>query len=513
MDFDVNEIDLYNGIISLNTLGNMLSDLSSVISSVDISDVQLASAYLLDSAKTNISSMYSRDYSVLYNKINNIKNMLCRGNEELEKLFKDVSDIALDDDAVAINLANVKQGSFYQLSDTKLTAKMGCNENGPSGSETWYDLGMSLVVENMETLYGYSDLKYSVREDGVKLLSGVTPDGERFENLVIVAADVYHEVANPDGTFQRGQIVETSLGMGIVADYCERSVNMRKNDGSVHFDIATAWHTGEYMANAYGPEENVVSLTSVEQVVPGQTGKTTLQYFVDDDSYKATPDVTTISLSDDPFATDETLKTNDTPVVKDTTKETTAVKSYTSDVPLIYQSDYNDSYGTGTLATHGCGITSLAMVASYYNDTEITPDVLIARDGDYQYGKYGSDSGTGHEIFAATADELNLPLQEQIHYSTEADLNKVVDALGEGCVVIAKAKSSSVFTNSGHYIVLTGVTEDGKITVNDPNKYNYNEYNEWNGNVLTDGFANGFDQEQFKYGKIEEFFVYSPKSE
>lgn len=137
----------------------------------------------------------------------------------------------------------------------RLTAPMGLNTDGPSGTETWYDLEMTQVVKNMEELYGFTNIEYKIREDGVKLLSGTTPDGVDFEDLVMVAADVKHST-NPDGTFERGQIVPTSLGLGIVADYCERAVNERKATGNIHFDIATAWWTEPYMSIAYGKEES-----------------------------------------------------------------------------------------------------------------------------------------------------------------------------------------------------------------------------------------------------------------
>lgn len=153
----------------------------------------------------------------------------------------------------AIGTENLN-GDLYN--GKSLTAPQGLNINGPTGSETWYDLPMSGVVNNMEKLYGYTDVEASIRDDGVKVLSGVTPDGERFENLVMVAADVKH-MSNPDGTFDRGEIVETSLGTGIVVDYCERSVNERKADGNVHFDIATAWGTGEYKEAAYAKKDTI----------------------------------------------------------------------------------------------------------------------------------------------------------------------------------------------------------------------------------------------------------------
>ena len=134
----------------------------------------------------------------------------------------------------------IKQVEIDTNISEPLTAEMGLNRNGPSGTETWYDSDMNQVVKNMEEVYGYSDLEMKVREDGVKTLSGTTPSGETFEDLVMVAADVNH-MSNPDGTFERGEIVQTSLGTGIVVDLCQRSVDERKEDGNVHFDIATTW--------------------------------------------------------------------------------------------------------------------------------------------------------------------------------------------------------------------------------------------------------------------------------
>ena len=160
-------------------------------------------------------------------------------------LSTDIYNYAPDVSVGSVNM----NGNVYN--GVPLNAPQGINRNGPMASETWYDLPMSGVVKNMEKLYGFSNLEASIRDDGVKVLSGVTPDGKYFEDLVMVAADVQHST-NPDGIFKRGEIVETSLGTGIVADYCERSVNERKGTGNIHFDIATAWHTGEYADIAYG---------------------------------------------------------------------------------------------------------------------------------------------------------------------------------------------------------------------------------------------------------------------
>ena len=138
-------------------------------------------------------------------------------------------------------------------SGIRLTAPMG-HINGPEAYETFYDEGMSKVVENMEKSYGYTNLKTSIRSDGVKVLSGTAPDGTTFKDLVMVAADVKHEIANPQGAYERGQIVDTSLGKGIVVDACELATTKRENNEGVHFDIATAWHTQPYESQAYSKE-------------------------------------------------------------------------------------------------------------------------------------------------------------------------------------------------------------------------------------------------------------------
>ena len=48
------------------------------------------------------------------------------------------------------------------------------------------------------------------------------------------------------------------------------------------------------------------------------------------------------------------------------------------------------------------------------------------------------------------------------------DGEKIVKALSSGHPVIAHM-GKGIFTKQGHYIVLRGVTKDGKILVNDPN--------------------------------------------
>ena len=174
-----------------------------------------------------------------------------------------------------------------------------------------------------------------------------------------------------------------------------------------------------------------------------------------------------------------------------------------TEVPLYFQTDYPDvRYGkkeSDTVASDGCGITSLAMVASYLTDKKILPDQLAV-----QFANKATGSGSCWTLFRDSQEPLGITLDEQTW-----SWDKAYDALKNGQVVIANAREQSVFTGGGHFIVLTGVTEDGKVLVNDPYKGNYERTDH---KVLMDGFENGFDPNLFdNKGEMAQFWIYAPK--
>ena len=72
--------------------------------------------------------------------------------------------------------------------------------------------------------------------------------------------------------------------------------------------------------------------------------------------------------------------------------------------------------------------------------------------------------------------------------------HKTLEALNEGKIVIALMTETSLFTDGQHFIVLTGLNEDGKIMVNDPNKNNYDVWK------LKNAFVNGFTPDDILLG-------------
>ena len=171
----------------------------------------------------------------------------------------------------------------------------------------------------------------------------------------------------------------------------------------------------------------------------------------------------------------ETAATEPETVPETTQAETEPPRQTIDAVPQYYQTDYPYlKFGSsgGTIATSGCSLTSLAMVASYMTDHEYTPDQLV-----YHFDKDGLNNV---EKLEQAALALHLPYEKNFDFSVTRK------ALEEGKVVIVLENEKSDFTTGQHFIVLTGLNENGKILINDPFRPNY--YKE----ELQPGWENGF---------------------
>lgn len=145
-------------------------------------------------------------------------------------------------------------------------------------------------------------------------------------------------------------------------------------------------------------------------------------------------------------------------------------------VPLYFQNDYPDEvYGEGTVASNGCSAASLAMIATYLTEHVYLPDEIA---------RYFGDSAENHIArLEKGSDAMKLPYKKSYNW------HETYAALKEGKIVLALMNSKSLFTNSQHFIILTGINEDGKIMVNDSQKANYDKWNIERG--LREGFNEG----------------------
>ncbi|MBQ9341349.1 MAG: C39 family peptidase [Lachnospiraceae bacterium] len=148
-------------------------------------------------------------------------------------------------------------------------------------------------------------------------------------------------------------------------------------------------------------------------------------------------------------------------------------------IPLFIQWDkrwgYKD-YGGKCIGTSGCGPTCVAMVAcGLTGNPDINPCVVAnfaVNNGFYKYGQ-----GTSWSFMTDGARAFGID-----GHSGEISADYIMSVLSEDTPIICSMKPGD-FTYTGHFIVLTGIDEDGKIMVNDPNSRN-NSDKHWDVDTL-----------------------------
>lgn len=138
---------------------------------------------------------------------------------------------------------------------------------------------------------------------------------------------------------------------------------------------------------------------------------------------------------------------------------------YDSDYPLLIQWDKRWGYfwyGDDYLGTNGCGPAALAMVyAGLSKDYSWSPAKLAEWADENNY--YTDGAGTTWSFMSEGAEQLGLTAT-QIPLSYE----DITSGLKARHPIICNMGPGD-FTKAGHYIVLTGLTKEGLLKINDPN--------------------------------------------
>lgn len=122
----------------------------------------------------------------------------------------------------------------------------------------------------------------------------------------------------------------------------------------------------------------------------------------------------------------------------------------------------NKPYGkTQTIGYAGCGPTALAMVVSTLADRRMDPKEMA--DWAYENGYCCERDGSYRTLIPEGARHFGL----SVSCPGRDGFQEVVDALAGGKLVVA-IMGPGHFTTSGHFIVLRGVTAEGKLLVADP---------------------------------------------
>ena len=128
-------------------------------------------------------------------------------------------------------------------------------------------------------------------------------------------------------------------------------------------------------------------------------------------------------------------------------------------VPYRYNDDPEDAEYTTTIGNSGCGPTCAAIVLSTFLGEEITPITMC--DYSISQGDLG-EGGTYIKFFDDVLTEYNMDYKKQEHTSSN-----IGEALESGNYIIINMGPGD-FTKKGHYIVLTGIDENGNVTIADP---------------------------------------------
>lgn len=135
------------------------------------------------------------------------------------------------------------------------------------------------------------------------------------------------------------------------------------------------------------------------------------------------------------------------------------------EMPLFMQWDERwgyKEYAGNLMGLSGCGPTCLSMVAFHLTQNEKYTPLHMAQFSE-KNGYYESGNGTLWTLFTHGAVKLGFTVKEVPLWKSA-----VIEHLENGKPIICNV-GKGVFTESGHYIVLTRY-EKGKIYVNDPNR-------------------------------------------
>lgn len=126
-----------------------------------------------------------------------------------------------------------------------------------------------------------------------------------------------------------------------------------------------------------------------------------------------------------------------------------------------------ESFGNGTLASDACCPTAIAMVVSYFKGKRITPSEVSKRyDRDaYRSREQGSYGG---KMCLAAAVDYGLSVEADTAPLSEEE---ILSALRDGAKIVMSMKPGGAggrYATVYHYVTLAGLTEDGRVIVNNP---------------------------------------------
>lgn len=237
------------------------------------------------------------------------------------------------------------------------------------------------------------------------------------------------------------------------------------------FGVIDSCSTDTDFFGIYNGTDKWVHITSDQGAVEGSTSIYT-KYYRLNESYASAK----INFSDE-FNSVNTSTAQDLGIVA----SNYSIPNNGGNNPVVYFSQSGNQpwssvkFGGGTISTSGCSVTSLAMVISYLkggtdNSKWVYPSDVVSMIENKTGSRntfYVSSSGQSWGIMSAVAGYYGLKC-------SQISSSSIISALNAGHPVIMSCHSGE-FTRNGHFIVLTGVTDDGYVVLNDPNSNHANK--------------------------------------
>lgn len=146
--------------------------------------------------------------------------------------------------------------------------------------------------------------------------------------------------------------------------------------------------------------------------------------------------------------------------------ETTESYKTGRNIPLFIQWDprFGYKFYEDYFAAIGCGPTSVSMILNGYGEKKSPIEIM---DEMVESNAYIKDIGTSWEGIKKTLRNHGM-IVDEISLGDGSFKN----VLNDGKIILLSMKAGK-FTTGGHYLLLTGLDENGKFIMNDPNSVRY----------------------------------------
>jgi hypothetical protein len=340
--------------------------------------------------------------------------------------------------------------------------------------------------DNIEKIYNYFISKGLSLEQAAGIAGNAMQESGGDPTLV-------SRSGNYEGIFQWGKVIEGSPGrwvslvewaeqqnrdpydLGTQLDFSWYEANRRTTryyDGETNVegmlrqpsvDLA-AWYWGRYFEGAViGGSASHTPLTNVQDL------DNRIRYAEEIlTSYQVTPGGTPIS------STNNCIGGNG--------QNTQYIDGFT--IYSQYDPAWKDlPYSISTIGIAGCGPAAMAMIITNITKQNVTP--VETANYAASIDMYVPGAGSKWEIGPRLAEQWGLrsePIQKNV--------SAITAALREGKLVITPGAGPKPFTSGGHFIVIRGITADGKFRVGDSGHSDTSD-KDWDPQFIVDNMRDG----------------------